>query len=486
MPANAISLLPLARRIRPLLLIAVLAACIALPGAGAVTAEADAALHEREARPSPEWLTRGVMYQVWLRSFTPEGTLAAATKRLEGVAGLGATIVYLGPMCLQDADMRPEFWSKRQKASGTNNPRNPYRIADYYRIDPEYGTEDDLRAFVAEAHRLDLRVLLDLVYFHCGPTSVLIDRPGFIKRDASNNISTGNWNFPVLNFESPEVREYFWDNMEFWVREFDVDGYRCDVADMIPLPFWEEARTRLDALRPGLVLLAEGQRREDQVRAFDVDYGFTWYNALAAVGKKGSPAVSLRTTWEEMSQSRPKGNRFIRYTENHDIVNDLQRADVVFSRNGANAASVLNFTMDGVPFLYNGQEVGDTTVQSIFARYPIRWEAACLPESQARLAFYKELCRLRRNEPVLANGEMVWLDNDNPDAVVSFLRRSSEGQIISVINFSNRHAAVSVALDEGASEAYTPMLEYGAKVSVEDGDLTFESENFGYFVGKAP
>jgi glycosidase len=120
------------------------------------------------------------MYQIALRSFTPEGTLFAAMKRLPSVAELGVTVIYVCPLALADDDPRQEYWSPRQKASGTNNPRNPYRIKDHGRVDPEYGTEADLRDFVAAAHDLNLRVLLDLVYFHCGPTSVLADKPGFI------------------------------------------------------------------------------------------------------------------------------------------------------------------------------------------------------------------------------------------------------------------------------------------------------------------
>jgi glycosidase len=178
------------------------------------------------ARPAPEWMTRGVMYQIWLRSFTTEGTLKAATQRLHLVADLGATIVYLCPVQLADDDLRPEFWSTRQKASGTRNPRNPYRIKDYDAIDPEYGTEADLRAFVAEAHRIGLRVLMDMVYFHCGPTSPLLDRPGFVKRTPDGKPFTGSWNFPVLDFGSAGLREHLWANMERWVKEFDVDGFR--------------------------------------------------------------------------------------------------------------------------------------------------------------------------------------------------------------------------------------------------------------------
>jgi glycosidase len=142
-----------------------------------------------------------------LRAFTPEGTLRAAARRLPSLAELGATVVYLCPIALADDDPRPEFWSTRQKASGTNNPKNPYRIKDYGRVDPEYGTDADLRDFIITAHKLDLRVLLDLVYFHCGPASVLMDRPGFIQRDALGKAITGRWNFPLLNFQNRQLRE---------------------------------------------------------------------------------------------------------------------------------------------------------------------------------------------------------------------------------------------------------------------------------------
>ena len=130
-----------------------------------------------------------------------------------------------------------------------NNPRNPYRIKDYYAVDPEYGTDADLQAFVDAAHALEMKVLLDMVYLHCGPGAVFIEkRPHFVKRGASGEIVNEAWSFPGLNFESGELREYLWTNMAYWVCRFGVDGYRLDVGDGIPLDFWVEARRRLDAI----------------------------------------------------------------------------------------------------------------------------------------------------------------------------------------------------------------------------------------------
>jgi len=427
------------------------------------------------ARPSPEWLTRGVMYQVWLRGFTTEGTLRAATKRLPQVADLGANIIYLGPVCLQDADMRQEFWSTRQKASGTNNPRNPYRIKDYNRVDPEYGSERDLREFIVTAHKHGMRVLMDLVYFHCGPTSPLTKHPEYFKRDASGKIATGRWNFPVFDFTNRQLREYLWANMAHWVKNFDVDGFRCDVADSVPLDFWEEARVRLELLRPDLVILAEGERRAaDQIKAFDINYGFSWSDAARAVFARGEPAASLRALWEKTRAGRPRGARFLRYTENHDIVNDLLRAEVICSERGAAAMSVINFTLDGVPLLYNGQEIGDTSHQSIYARWPVRWEAACLPKSKTKYAFYQKLCQLRRTEPSLANSEVVWLDTDQPYAVLAFRRN----EIFTVVSLSNRKLKVKTELPAKCSL----LMTNGVKVA----GATLEMNAFGYLVGKKP
>jgi cyclomaltodextrinase len=452
---------------------------------GTVCLGADPAKTElaaKEARKSPDWLTRGVIYQVWLRAYTPEGTLRAATKRLPTIAELGANIVYLGPFMLADDDLRQEFWSPRQKASGTNNPRNPYRMKDYNRVDPEYGTEEDLREFVETAHKLNLRVLFDLVYFHCGPSSVLMDKPGFIQRDASGKAVTGSWAFPRLNFENRELREYLLANMEHWVKNFQVDGFRCDVADLVPLDFWEEARARLDPIRPDLVMLSEGQRAADQVSAFDINYGFSWYNTTRAVLTKSEPASAFRTLWEKQAAARPRGARFTRHTDNHDIANDMLRPDVLFGEQAAQAMSVINFTIDGVPFLYNGQEIGDTNRHSIFGRWPIAWQAACLPKSQATLKFYKQLCQLRRDEPALYGGEVVWVDHDQPDAVVAFCRRVGKEEILSVVNLSNR--AIKVRLDLPGGASYKPLLSHRAKVGAAEEKAVLDLQGLGYLVGK--
>ena len=131
-----------------------------------------------KARTAPSYLKNAVIYQIFLRPFTPEGTLKSAADMLPHLASLGVDILYLCPVAEADDDPRPEFWSPRQKHCGLNNPKNPYRIKDYFKIDPEYGDDDALKDFVRDAHELGMRVILDLVYYHCGPAPAFLAEHG--------------------------------------------------------------------------------------------------------------------------------------------------------------------------------------------------------------------------------------------------------------------------------------------------------------------
>ncbi len=443
-------------------------------------------LASHQTRTSPPWVTRGVIYQIQARAFTPEGTLKAATARLPKVADLGVDILYLWPVFVSDDDPDPAGWSPRQRKSGFNNPRNPYRMKDYYHVDPEYGTDADLKAFIAEAHRLGMRVLLDMVYLHCGPNAVFLqDHPNFVKRDAGGKIVTAAWGFPGIDFSNPALREYLWKNMEYWVREFGADGYRCDVSDQIPLDFWTTARERLEKLRPDICMLAEGIRPEDQLAAFDLNYSFPWFDTVQRVFEEDSPASSIREMWQTMVSERPCGTRFVRYIDNHDIAQNCgaKRLDERWTHCGVDVGLVLIFTLDGVPFLYNGQEVADPARHSIYARLPIDWTNGKTPAGKARLEFCKKLCAMRRAERTLTEGVVVWLKNNRPDSVLSFLRRTDREEILSVLNVSNRPLDVEVDLPKDA--AYRPLLVNGSSAPLAAG-RTVKLDGFGFFVGKRP
>lgn len=428
------------------------------------------------ARTAPHWLQHAIVYQIWLRSFTPQGTLAAATERLADIASLGITVVYLSPVMLSDDDQRREFWSMRQKASINCNPRNPYRARDYDAIDPEYGDEKDLARFIATAHRYGMRVMMDMVYLHCGPNCTLVDRPGFIQRNEDGSLKLGGWNFPLLNFECKELRDYLIANMIHWVKAFDVDGFRCDVSGNIPQDFWEDSREQLQAIREDVGMVAESDYEpREQIKAFDVSYSFRWYDTIKKVMCESQPATLLREKWEYYRDFYPKGARFLRYCDNHD----LHRADVVFGEQGIKAVATMQFMLDGIPMIYNGQEIGDATPQDLFSHWPIRWEAANLPRQVERRKWYVNLCKVRQSHNVFAQGKTTWVEHNQPEQVVAFTREMDQARVLCVINLSNR--PVTVTLD--ACDFGTILLGDRQMIKKADTKTQIELSGFASLVG---
>lgn len=274
----------------------------------------------RDARPVPEWLHKTVIYELWLNAFSTAGTLRGAIPELHRVSDLGATVVYLGPIA---------------KRSATPHA-SPYSIADYNAIDPQYGNEKDLHDFVSAAHNLKLKVMLDIVYYHAAPDSVMRNMPNFFVKTDDGKIARGFWPQPLPDYRNPEVRKYLIGSLVHWVRDFGVDGFRCDVGAGVPVSFWEEARKELDRVNPNLILLSESDRPDDQLQAFDINYNFQYYLTLRSVLRDGESAIKLRGNWEATKRTMPQGARLLHYSDNHD----WRRAVLEFGEKGALAASI--------------------------------------------------------------------------------------------------------------------------------------------------
>lgn len=411
----------------------------------------------------PDWLPRLTIYEMWLNAFSTEGTLRGAIPGLSHVADLGAKVVYLGPIAKRSAS---------PKAS-------PYSIADYNAIDPACGTEQDLHAFVAAAHKLGLKVMLDIVYYHTAPDSVMRNDPDFFLKTLDGKIARGFWPQPLPNFRNPQVRKYLIDSLVHWVREFGVDGFRCDVGGGVPIAFWNEARKELDRVNPDVILLSESDRPDDQLQAFDINYNFQYYLALRSVLRDGEPAIKLRETWETNKTTMPHGARLLHFSDNHD----WRRAVLEFGGKGALAAAVLDFTLDGIPFVYNGQEVGDCTPTHWLGHGPIHWTepgtAGGQKAVETTLAKYKTLFQMRAKYPAFTSGEVIWINNTAPDSVLSFLRKKDNEEILVILNLSNRKIHVTVDL---------PVMDYYALENLlEPGETRFQlysgrvSANLGAF-----
>lgn len=411
---------------------------------------------EDQARSAPEFLHRSVVYQIFLRPFTPEGTLKAAQALLPHVASLGIDIIYLCPVTVADDDPRPEFWSGRQKASGLGNPRNPYRTRDFFGVDPEYGTAEDLREFVAAAHDLGMRVIFDLVYFHCGPGAVFLnDHPEFVERDAAGEFRIGDWCFPTMDLSNSEVREYLYGNMVYLLREYHIDGFRCDVGDRLPVDFWEEGRRRMERVKPDGIMLCEGLRGDDQHEAFDFSYGFYTQWAIRSMMEGKKPASELRVASEQELLDYPRGFRWMRCFDNHDYAMDTSMAGGRYeSRFGQSVCDTMLatiFMLNGVPMIYNGQEVADNLPHSIFAdrdhgRMVVNWARALTSVGRERLELIRQLTALRHGNPGLMEAPLLWLRSSQPEWVYAFRRRLENGDFCLVANLSDQ--GIETAIDD--------------------------------------
>ena len=401
--------------------------------------------HMQPARKAPEWFTRGVMYQIQPRSFTPEGTLGAAAAKLPYLRDLGVTIVYLVPVMKMDEDMDRGFWSPRQIASGFGNPKNQYRISDYFHVDAEYGTDQDLRDFCAAAHALGMRVLLDLVYLHCGPTAPLLKRhPEFTSWNTDRTVKKGPWRFPQLDFAVPALREYLMCNMAYMMEDYGADGFRCDVGDGIPLDFWCEAHDRLDRLSGGeAVLLCEGFSAGNQFKGFDADYG--WFPGLGA--------AKVRGAWEGREAQCPVGARFVNHYENHDIATDERpRREEKWGHDAIEQVLAWMFALDGVPMLFCGNEMADADARhSMFGKTPMDWSQLDREPGKSRMALVKSLAAMRRDNPVFTdvNGSagLVWLDTSVPESATAFVRRNGRDSAIVVQNWTDRAVSCEVSFE---------------------------------------
>ena len=419
-----------------------------------------------------------VIYQINLRVFTKEGTIAAAEKFLPEVAATGADIIYLCPFVESDEDEDPSSWSMRQQRALTHNPRNPYRLRDYFTIDKEYGTKEDFTSFVKKAHSLNLKVMLDLVYMHAGP-SFGKNHPSFVKKDENGKVKLNSYHFCLVDFDSIELREYLWSNMEYFVKEFDIDGYRCDVGGAVPLDFWVEGRRRVEKIKKPILMLNEHEiqgRKEDQDEAFDINYSQWWtQHCFPAIFQSGMPAYALEIAWKEADDAR-KGATLIRALEHHDTANDMYYGRLEkLSSAKCEASYVLCFTVNGVPFLYNGCEYSDTARHSIFGNKG-QFTIDRRNDPSKRTAFLARLAQLHREEEALRNGEMLWVENSAKELIVTYTRTAPNGEkIFCAVNFGNEK--VTAECKEAGNFANGEiLLERGAEL--DKGAVTLAGNGF--------
>ncbi len=439
-------------------------------GSGLAAQQPDPAIAALPARHSPEWLKSGVIYQIFVRSFSPSGDLSGVTVRLDDLHGLGVNILWLMPI-------HPYGQLKKKGSLGS-----PYAVRDYYAIDPPLGSKEDLRRLVQEAHRRQMKVVIDIVANHTSWDSVMMAHSEFYKKDKDGHVTSPyDWtDVAALDYSNPKLRRYMTDMLLYWIKEFDLDGYRCDAAGEVPTDFWEQARKELEALKPDIMLLAEAQKPELLRYAFDIDYAWPLLHTVNDVVMNGEPATRVRDNVEQQSAFFPKGALHMRMSDDHDEL----RATTRYGFPGAIAASALMFTLDGAPLIYNGMEVGDSTqsgAPALFEPQKIFWGAAEWHPEYPK--FYAAMASMRREHPALQQGELIWVHNSDEQHVVTFLRRSDTEEFLIAVNLSNtpfrgtveagggnwKEISLPVSKSEGNALPSLSLNSFGARIFERQG-----------------
>ena len=393
--------------------------------AGSISARAERDVSGERARSAPAWLRDGVIYEIYPRAFSASGDFNGITAKLDELKDLGVNVLWLMPI-------HPIGEKLKKGTLGS-----PYAIRDYFAINPEFGSTNDFKRLMTETHKRGMKVILDVVANHTAWDSVMMKQPEFYKQDANGKIipPVAEWtDVAGLNYANPKLREYMIAMLKYWVTEFDVDGFRCDVAYMVPTDFWEQARAELDKVKPDLMMLAEASKPELLVKAFDVDYSWPLHATFNKVFLEGTPASDLRRSYEDSLRAFPKGSLHLRISDNHDEARAVARYGI----RGALAAAAFTFALDGVPLLYNGMEVGDATESgdpALFEKMPVFWKPKERPPLRAT---YRELIKLRKQYAPFRNDRVVWLRNSNEADLVSIMRLDEKDEFVILINVSNR------------------------------------------------
>jgi len=344
-------------------------------GPGAASAEAKPRVkpvhHSDPYQPKPyvqfehvDWSKDATIYQINVRQFTQEGTFRAAQAQLPRLQELGVRILWLMPI-------HPIGEKNRKGTLGS-----PYSVKDYFGVNPEFGTLEDLKAFVDAAHQRGMYVILDWVANHTAWDNPLVTQhPDWYERDWNGAFRPTPWwdwsDIIDLDFSQPGVRRYMTEALKYWVREVGIDGYRCDVAGYIPLDFWEHVRKELDAIKP-VFMLAEWDSRDLMAHAFDMSYAWGWKDAMHQIAKGEADTGALYGYYSANESAWPAAAMRMVFTENHDLNSWDGSAPERFGP-ALEAAIVLSFVSEGMPLIYNGQEARNEKRLEFFEKDPIAW-----------------------------------------------------------------------------------------------------------------
>lgn len=388
---------------------------------------------------SPDWIKNLVVYEVNLRQYTKGGTFREFEEHLLRLKELGVGTLWFMPI-------QPIGQKNRKGTLGSY-----YSIRNYTEINPEFGTLGEFKALVRKIHDFGMKVIIDWVANHTAwDHHWTLDHPGFYNRNEKGEFTPPyhEWADVIhLNYNNPALWYEMISQMEFWIKETDIDGFRCDMAHLVPTHFWNHARYQLDKIK-SVFMLAETENHDLAEFAFDVIYNWKLLHGLNDLAAGKIKADQLLSIAKNGVDHLPAGAAELNFTENHDE-NSWNGSAMERLHYFLEPLTVLTFTLPGMPLIYCGQEAGNSRRLSFFDKDEIEWKE----DKMTRL--YQNLNELKKRNPALWTGNdgggFQILLTDHPQKVAAFKRISGEYEIIVVVNLSNVELNVSTDLSNDSN-----------------------------------
>lgn len=382
-----------------------------------------------------EWKHSTNIYEVNVRQYTQEGTFRAFEKELPRLKDMGVKTLWFMPIT-------PIAQKNKKGPLGSQ-----YAAQDYTSINPEFGTMEDFKHLVNEAHKMGFKVIIDWVANHTGWDHVWTKtNPDFYLIDPKTNdfqIASGMDDIIELDYNNPQMREAMIDAMKFWVRETNIDGFRCDLAAWVEVDFWQQARPEVEKVKP-LFWLGEFDELDnpDYGKVFDASYIWNWMHKTKDFNEGKATFDDLKTL---LSRYTAIGDSSMRawFTSNHD---ENTWNGTEYEKYGvfAQPLAVFSITWNGVPLIYNGQELPLKTKRlEFFEKDPIPWNGTYELHD-----FYKTMLNLKSANTALRGGDptatTTVLKTSADDKVLAYVRKNGNDEVLVVLNFSKENVPFTI------------------------------------------
>ncbi|MBT0810586.1 alpha-amylase [Litoribacter ruber] len=422
------------------------------------TSPPDTAQETSNFSQAPDWVKDKNIYEVNLRQYTQEGTFAAFEKEVPRLKEMGVDILWFMPI--------HDIGEKNRKGSLGSY----YAIKDYKSVNSEFGTKEDFDRLVKTIHDNDMYIIIDWVANHTAwdhPWTK--SNPEYYSKDENDNFmppANTDWEDVIdLDYNNPEVHTAMEDAMVYWVKEHDIDGFRCDVAELVPMEFWNNTRKSLDEIKP-VFMLAEGEKVE-LYEAFDMTYAWNVFHTLVDLaGDREKNNDTLHGSVLEGVEGLPEGAFKMNFLTNHDENTWKGTIDSLLGP-AHEAMAVLIHTIPGMPLIYSGQEANITQRLEFFERDPIDWG------HYEKADFYTQLNALKHQNKALWNGEhggsFKRLPNSKSEGIYAFERKKDRNRVITIVNLSDREMTYEFTDNkEGLKDYFSPgASEIGSSIKMQ-------------------